>query len=371
MAVTVFGLILGNQKHVTVRHVVEFKENLRVLIISCLFIVLAARLNPVVLAELGFPGAVFLAVLILIVRPAAVFFSTIRGGLTWAERSFLAWIHPRGIVAAAVSSVFALELAEAEGLPDALLADAERLVPVTFLVIVGSVAVYGLTVGPLARRLKVAEANPQGILFAGASPLVRAIAEVVQREGFPVLLVDLNQANITAARMAGLPTCWANIGSEYAREELDLSGIGRLLAMTPNDEVNGLAAREFVELFGRSEVYQLAQKPGQIESLERLTSDAPGRVLFRAEANFDQLDERLEAGFAIRATSLTAEFDYDSFLRHYGSSAEVLLVLDASGRMKVATADVTLSPLPGQKLISLVEPQQETPAPQPATSAGE
>ncbi len=361
MAVTVFGLILANQRQVTVRHVVEFKENLRVLIISCLFIVLAARLDPDVLTDLRWPGVLFLAALILVVRPVAAVCSSIGGTLTWAERCFLAWMHPRGIVAAAVASVFALELAEAEWLPAAVRDDAQRLVPVTFLVIVGTVAVYGLTVGPLARRLRVAESDPQGILFAGAGPLVRAIADVVQREGFPVLLVDLNQANVTDARMAGLPACWANIISEFAREELDLSGIGRLLAMTPSDEVNSLAAREYIELFGRAEIYQLAHRPGRIGSLQRLTAETPGRVLFESAAHFEQLDERFHAGEVVKATSLTTEFDYNAFLRYYGSAAEVMMVVESSRRLRIVTADANLEPQPGQKLISLVSPRQETP----------
>jgi Trk K+ transport system NAD-binding subunit len=259
-------------------------------------------------------------------------------------------------VAAAVSSVFALELAHMENLPASILADAERLVPVTFLVIVGTVTVYGLTVGPLARRLKVAETNAQGILFAGSSPLIRELAGAVQKEGFPVLLVDLNQQNVAAARMAGLPVNWANICSEYALEELELGGIGRLLAMTPNDEVNSLAGREFVGLFGRAEVYQLANKPSQIASLKKLQAQLPARVLFREDAGFDYLAGRLADGGVVRVTSLTEEFDYNAFLRHYGSSALVMMVIDQTKRLKIVTSDMTLSPQSGQKLISLVDP---------------
>ena len=204
--------------------------------------------------------------------------STIGSGLKLSERAFLAWIHPRGIVAAAVCSVFALELVHAAGRPaeipvgaehlsaefaansedlpaegqgvgegpaTEIRAEAEKLVPVTFLVIVGTVTVYGLSVAPLARWLKVAEANPQGVLFAGANPLVRELAAVVQREGFPVLLGRPESAEHRRGRgCKDCPSAGRTICSEYAREELELAGIGRLLAMTPNDEVNSLAARE-------------------------------------------------------------------------------------------------------------------------------
>jgi CPA1 family monovalent cation:H+ antiporter len=263
-------------------------------------------------------------------------------------------------VAAAVCSVFALELAHAADVAPGVEEEATQLVPVTFLVIVGTVTIYGLTVAPLARWLRVAEANPQGVLFAGANPVVRELATVVQREGFPVLLVDLNQPNIATARMRGLPVCWANVCSEYAREELDLAGIGRLLAMTPSDEVNSLAAREFVESFGRVEIYQLAHRPAEVRSLERLFTPLPGRILFDKDATFDVLSERLAAGAIVKATSLTAEFDYHAFLRHYGASALVLMIISSSNRLRIVTADTSLSPQAGEKLISLVDPEHAT-----------
>ena len=357
VAVTVLGIALANQKSVAVKHVIEFKENLRVLLISCLFVVLSARLELADLGELGLQGVLFLAVLILVIRPVSVFLATIGKGLRPAERVFLAWIHPRGIVAAAVTSVFALELAE-HGYVSA--AEAEKLVAVTFLVIVATVAVYGLTAGPLARWLKIAEANPQGILFAGAGPLVRELATLLDREGFAVMLVDTNQRNVAAARMAGLDTCWCNVCSEYAREELDLGGIGRLLAMTPNDSVNALAAAEFVELFGRAEVFQLPYKPTEIEH-ERLEPQRTARMLFDPEAHYWRLAGRLRDGAVVKKTTLTDEFDYDAFRAHHGPSAMVLLVIEASGKLTVRTADAPPSPQPGQTLISLVDaPEQNT-----------
>jgi len=359
VAVTVFGAVLANQKVTTIKHVVQFKENLRVLLISCLFIVLAARLQVQAVCDLGLGGVLFGASLILVVRPAAVFLATLGQSLGIRERVFLAWIHPRGIVAAAVSSVFALELArksDQAGLPLEVMANAEQLVPITFLVIVGTVAVYGLTIGPLARWMRIAEANPQGILFAGASPLVREIARLVQESGYQVLVVDTNQENVAAARMAGLPTVWANVCSEYAREELELGGIGRLLAMTPNDEVNALAARELAEVFGRAQVYQLPHRPAEIESLDRLSPQRAGRILFALNAGHGRITERLAAGAVVKKTGLTEEFDYAAFLDLYGESAIVMFVIDESGRLIVRTTESTGDPQPGQTLISIVDP---------------
>ena len=345
VTVTVLGIILANQKAVTIKQVVEFKESLRVLLISVLFIVLASRLQLDDLTGLGVWGFLFLAVLLLVVRPAAAFLATLGAGLRLRERLFLAWIAPRGIVAAAVASVFALEESQAE-----------QLVPVTFLVIVGTVTVYGLTAAPLARWLKIADPNPQGILFAGAAPFVQAIAAAVKEQGHQVLLVDTNYGNIAAARMKGLPTCWANILSEYVREEVDLGGIGRLMAMTPNDVVNTLAAQQFTEFFGRAGVYQLAVRTNETDRQEPVPQDRLGRLLFAAEAGYPRLAQRLAAGAVVKATRLSEEFDYEAFCNLYGKSAIVLLVMGETGELTVSTVDTPLAPRAGQTLISLVDP---------------
>ena len=183
---TVMGIYLANQKTVSVRHIVQFKENLRVLLISSLFILLSARLQVSHLAYISIGSLAFLGVLMVIARPASVALSTLGSGLSWRERSFLSCMAPRGIVAAAVSSIFALRLVEG-GYPQS-----EHLLPITFMVIIFTVAIYGLTALPLARRLKVAEPNPQGVLIVGANSWAQAIAGELRTEGYRVLVVDDN-----------------------------------------------------------------------------------------------------------------------------------------------------------------------------------
>jgi NhaP-type Na+/H+ or K+/H+ antiporter len=362
VTVTLLGLILANQRGVAVRHIVEFKENLRVLLISTLFIVLASRLeiNIEALRTLGWRSVAFVALLMLVVRPVAVFLATFGSKLPWQERAFLAWIHPRGIVAAAVSSLFAMQIARAAAAGTAnaevLLAEAERFELVTFLVIVVTVTVYGLTLAPLARWLGLSGENPQGILFAGASPAVREIALAVQEEGFTVLMVDTNPRNNASARMAGLPVAYASIGSEYVQEEIDLGGIGRLLSMTPNDEVNTLAAMGFSERFGRSEVYQVAVSETSSDRTEHVGAYRRGRTVFDRPTTIEQLEERFSSGARVKKTTLTTDFTYDDFLARYGESTLVLFRTDATGKkLLVATDESETSPRPGQKVFALID----------------
>lgn len=365
MAVTVLGIALANQRTVTLKHVIEFKENLRVLLISTLFILLAARLHVGDLLALGAGGAAFVASLFLI-RPLAVFVSTLGTSLSVRERLFLSAMHPRGIVAASVTSLFALKLADvasAENAPPhvaALAGQAEQLVPAIFAVVVGTVTVYGLAAGPLARWLKVADSNPQGILFAGANPVVRTLAAPLHELGYQVLLVDTNQRHIAAARLLGLPTTAASILSEYAREEIDLGGIGRLLAMTPNDEVNALATMEFTDLFGRAEVYQLPSEPTEKHRQRTVSRQIRARWLFSAEATYNLLHARIGQGAAIRKTTLTAAFTYADFRARYGPAATVLFIVQPNRNLVVCSTDREIKPAAGQTLISLVDPDAES-----------
>ncbi|NIP87225.1 MAG: hypothetical protein GTO03_17350 [Planctomycetales bacterium] len=359
--VTLMGVLIVNQKHFPIKHIIEFKENLRVLLISLLFIVLAARIQPTAMTGLGWGSVAFVLTLMLVIRPAAVMLSTIGAGLSWQERVFLGWMAPRGIVAAALASVFALAL---QGLPAAATqrlnlvqeGDIEKLVPVTFLVIVVTVAVYGLTAAPLARRLGLATAHPQGALIAGADRLARAVAQALQNAGFAVLLVDTNRDNIRTARMGGLPTFYASILSEHALEEVALGGIGRLLAVTSNDEVNALAALHFSEVFGRAEVYQLAQTIVGSTRQETAGEVLRGRQLFGERATYGELRARLVAGAIVKKTSLTAEFDYAAFRERYGPSALLLFVVTASGLLVINTVDQPAVPKPGDAVIALVQP---------------
>lgn len=347
-AVTIMGIVLANQKAVDVRHIVEFKENLRVLLISTLFILLAARLKIRDLQEVWLPAIAFIAVLVLVARPLAILVSTWRSPLKRNERIFLAWMAPRGIVAAAVASVFALRFEDIEGFEQARL-----LVPITFATIIGTVAIYGLTAGLVARRLGVAEPDPQGVLIVGANVWARALAATLKDKGFRVLLVDSNRDHTAAARMAGLPTYSGSILAEYALDEIDLGGLGRLLAATPNDWVNILTVQRFERIFGKQNCYQTPPAiPGKGKQPEH--KHLHGRWLFGDALNADELDARVGGGATVKATPLTDEFDYEQFQLLYGETAVAMMTILESGKLRVATADSAIVPKAGQTLISLV-----------------
>ncbi len=352
ITVTVFGIWLANQKHSEIDHIIELKENLRTLLIGCLFIVLGSRIDVSDVIAIGIPGLVFLAVLILVVRPISVFLSLAGTSLTIREQIFVAGLAPRGIVAAAVSSVFALEL---EQRVDAVgMAGTEQLGTVTFLVIVGTVATYGLAGGPLARLLGLSNQSTQGLLIAGADAWVRDFAAELKSLNVAVLLVDTNYNKVSQAKMAGLNAVCANILNEHAREELNLTGIGRLLAMTPNDEVNSLALRESRGLFERSRLYQLTFKSRTGENQRAPTKNLLGRELFGKSHTFTSIEALHDTGARFKSTRLSASFTYRDFMAKHGDRAILLCALAEDGRMLINTVDAPLTPASGMTIVSLV-----------------
>jgi len=354
LTVTVMGVALANQKMVSIKHILEFKENLRVLLISSLFIILAARVSFEEMALGDLSSWLFIGALILIIRPAAVVASTLGSKLKLNERAFLAWMAPRGIVAAAVISVFSIRLVEAG------FADASRLVPLTFLVIVSTVTIYGLTALPAARWLKVAQPNPQGVLFVGAHSWVLEVARLIKDEGFHVVVVDSNWTNITQARQSGCRAYYGNILSEELMYEIQLEGIGRLVALTPNDEINSLAVLHFVDLFGSSEVYQLPPAGTENEDEKKaLPSYLRGRFLFDKSANFESLAFQFRSGSVVKKNLITEEFDYNQFQNRHSGNAIPLFIITESKKLNVCTADKPPEPKIGQILISIVPPEKD------------
>jgi hypothetical protein len=365
-------VILANQRYVAVGHILEFKESLTLLLVGSLFILLASRLHADQILQMGWRTGVFVVVLLLVARPAAVWVSTVGSNLDYKARLFMAWMAPRGIVAAAVSSVFAarLELLRIGG--------QGALVPNTFAVIIATVSVYGLTTSWLGRRLGISKPGSGGFLIAGSNPVARQIAAALKNAGQEVLLVDTSRQNINAAKMEGLNTFQGNIFSDHLLRRMDGTSIARLLALTSSLDVNSLAAVHFSRHFGRSQVYQLALNTGNDEINRRVKGDVTlelrGRLLFDRELTFQQFHERLVAGHSLRKTLITREYEFRELEARADGKTIPLFVIEPDGEVNVSTADDPLIPKPGQSVIVLARdaasqhPPREAGAPDNASA---
>ncbi len=351
LAVTVMGIWLANMRGVPLDDILHFKETLSILFISGLFILLAARIDPGTLSQVGFGALLVLAAIVFVAQPLKVWLSAIGSGLTWREKTMIAWIGPRGIVAAAVSGLFALKLVE-EGLEGA-----EVIVPLTFIVIVGTVVLASLTARPLAKALDIALPEDHGVLIVGANRVTREIAKVLRKHGFRVVIADGNYSEIRQARMDGLETYYGNPVSEAADRKLDLVGIGQMFAMSAQSEVNNLAAVRYRHEFGQSNVFVL-QTPQEMAGSEnqRITTQFNARGLFGEEVSLGHLFRLFENGAELFSTRLTENFGFSEYLVHYHGRGELLFGITPNGNLRPLGGEPGQRPGPGWILIGLYEP---------------
>jgi hypothetical protein len=269
----------------------------------------------------------------------------------------IASVAPRGIVAASIASVFGLEL-QAEGV-----VGAEEITPLVFAVIVATVAIYGLGAGPLARGLGLAKRHQDGALILGAGPVERAIARALADAGVTLVVATTNRRDHYLARMEELRSFYGNVLNRDVGLELDLSGIGRLLALTPNDDVNTLASARYSELFGGAFVYQLhpVKLPAGIDS--NPAAELGGRFLFGSEWDYQSLEQTLASGGQIRRTSLSPEFTVEDF-RASTDGAVPLFIVRPVGRLSVILSTTTdpLSNLGNEDTIISLVPGRAPPA---------
>jgi NhaP-type Na+/H+ or K+/H+ antiporter len=347
-AATVMGIVLDNQNMVTIKNIAKFKENLKVIIISSLFILLAARLEIESFLNFDWNTLVFLLLLILIGRPLSVFISTIKSGMSIKEKLFLSWMAPRGIVAAAVASVFAFKLGETD------LDQTGQIVPLTFMVIIGTVAIYGLTAPWVAKKLKIAQTDPQGVLFIGAFDWVRTLAKIIQKNGFKVALIDTSLPNINKSRESGLKAYHGNVLSEAIADEIDLDGIGKLAAFTPNDEVNAMAALNFSEHFDSEHIFQL--KP-HLNETKGFNAHAPkhlrGRFLFSDDFFFETIRELTKEGFEIEEMQLSKENTFEKMVNNNIGEVVPLFLITPTKKLKVFFENSEFEPGENDKIVVL------------------
>ena len=363
LTTTLMGIVLANQRSISVKHLSQFKEDVGVLLLSGLFVLLAARLELESLSNLGVRAIAFLLILIFIARPLAVWLSTNGSELKRNERLFLSWLAPRGIVAVSVASLFALELTEID------YPGAEQLVPLTFLVVVGTVATYGLSASWVAQRLGLAQPDAEGVLFVGAHPWARAMAGVLASEDIPVAMVDTNWTAVYDARMEGLNAVYASVLSNQALDELPMSQLGHMMALTRNDEVNSLAALRFFDVFDRADVYQLpVQNADSSRRTSNLEAHLCGRCLFDVSVTFPYIEGRFEAGAIVKKVKLTNTFGFEAFHKRYGATTVPLFLINEEGKLLFFTADTPLTPRAGHVLIALVDPVNEQDEPSRTTN---
>ena len=310
-------------------------------LIGVLFIILSARVSPDDIAGLGWISLAFLAALVLIGRPLAVALSAFGSSLATNERAFIAWMAPRGIVAAATSSTFALGLSQAN-----IGGGSEKLVPITFVVIVGTALLYGLTGAPVAKALGVAKTGSGGVLIAGGTHVARALALSLKDRGVDVVMWVGGGEASRAARDEGLavyegdPTAAASTDPPPVLEDVE-----QVVVASDDDGFNAMLSADLGDYFGRGRVHQLS--PGERDDGGFYVR---GQVLFSDSATYDELEDRLRRGIVISGIEVDpegrVELDRDSIPMFVIRAGEEL-------RPVIAGRDPDLEP--GDELILLAD----------------
>ncbi len=347
LAVTIMGIWQANMRGLDLEDILDFKESLAMVLVASLFILLAARIELSALVGLGAASLAILMALQFIAGPARALISSIGSELDWRERLYLGWIFPRGIVAAAVSALFALRL-ENMGY-----SGAEDLVPLVFTVIIGTVVIQGLTGRLLANALGIADPEPTGVLIVGANRLALTYGEALQKAGHRVLIASTGWDGISEARMKGLPVFYGSPVSSYADRHLELLGLGNLLALSHRPGLNELACVRFRYDFGRDAVYTVRQASEREHEKYQISGESGGRVLFSGKHSINDLLAKIAEGAEIKNTELTQEFDMSAHRERYPDGI-ILFVTDARQKLHFPVADSELPESPGTTVTTLL-----------------
>lgn len=351
LAVTVMGVYLANANLPSYVELHRFKEQATILLVSGVFILLAANLDFGALALLDARAILFVALVILVARPLVVFLSLLGSNVPFKEQALVAFTGPRGVVLVAVAGLFGERLA-AVGIEDGAIVG-----PLAFVLVAATVVLHGFTLAPLARALGLTGSSVPGVIVVGGSRWSTAFAEALIRAEIPVLVSDPNHSKLKSARAAGVPTFSGDILAEAAEDRLEFVSYASLLAATDNDAYNTLVAADFGPEFGRTNVAQIARDVGE-SARHALPRSLVGRPM-GDNLTLTGLTALMEEGWIFRVTELTEAFRFDDW-RAKRPEAIVLAVVDRKSQFRfVRNAKIARKPVAGDRLISMMPAQKD------------
>jgi NhaP-type Na+/H+ or K+/H+ antiporter len=353
LATTLLGMTLGNMQLRSIEELRRLKEYVSILLVSGIFVILTANLDPHILMRLDWRSAMLLALVVFAVRPVSVLLSTVGLGMDWRERLLLSWIAPRGVVAVTVAGVFAASMAE-QGY-----AGADLLLPLIVALVLITVVLHGSTLGWLSRKLRLAAASQNGVLIVGASNWSTDLAIKFKEMDIPVLIADSSWYNLSQARLSGIRTHYGEILSEHAEMELDLSDIGLLLATTANDAYNAFVCSRFAPELGHNQAFQLPMHAGTEQERKSIKLANRGIIAMGPVATNEELERRHYRNWQFKKTHFTETYSFENHLQVESADALPLLLQRKDGKVLFHSEELPLEPQQGDVLLSYVPPLSE------------
>ena len=304
LAVVVMGMVMGNMNLPNLKELLYFKESLSVLLISILFILLAANINISDLELIyNWNTVALFAVIVFIIRPIGVFLSAQGSNLKFNEKLFIGWVGPRGIVAAGIASLFGSKLVLRGE------AGAEYITPLVFMIVLGTVLLNATTARFFAKLVGVFLTKSEGILIIGASKLSRLIGNYLRKNNRHVVLIDNNQNNVEKAKKLGLEAITANIFSDTLTDNIELNDMGYLMALTGNSDINKFAINKFQRQFGENGAFRLVNTEEVNDP-----DNNPKEGLFSHTDDFIQLMDTVRKHPTIHEIDLEDKEHYDELI---------------------------------------------------------
>ena len=345
LSVTIMGIVVGNMNLPGIGDLKRFKEYITIMLVSVVFVCLTADLDVGSLGAIGWRGLGLVLAILFIARPATILLATVASGMLMRDRLLLAWIAPRGIVAAATAGLMG------PGLVDAGY-DAGVLLPLVFAIIFATVFSHGLSLNWLAARLDLASKHRDGVLIVGASPWTVELSQTLNGMGINVLLADSSWHNLRPARLAGIPVFYGEILSEFAEESVELAHIRTVLAATSNDAYNALVCTALAPEIGQRNVLQLALGGSDPdEDPKALARPRRGSVAFHSDAYFESLWRHFVRGWKFSKTKLSEEYRYTDFVADLPDDAIQILLMQSKDQVVFIAADAAIDPLPGTTIV--------------------
>lgn len=327
LAVVVMGMVMGNKDLPNIKELLYFKESLSVLLISILFILLAANIE---IGELmlifNWKAAILFGTIVLLVRPIGVILSSLGSNLKWNEIAFISWVGPRGIVAAGIASLFGLRLAR-EGVPGA-----EYITPLVFMVVLLSVLLNATTARIFAKIVGVFVKDAEGILIIGASSVSRLIGKYLQDNKRHVVLMDNNGDNVMKARDLGLDAIAGSVYEDDLFNNIELNDVGYLMAITGNSDINKTAINKFTSQYGEKGSFRLISSD-EMNDPER----NPSEGLFSHTDDYIKLTEVARSYPTIHEITLNSRAHYEGLIEISKTDPDIipLFVKTDSGELKI------------------------------------
>jgi len=346
LAVTLMGMILGNARLPSIAELRRFKEHIAVLLVSGVFVILAATLDAEMVMSLDWRAAAFVITVMLVARPVAIWLSLIGTNLSGAEKGLIAWVGPRGVVAVAISGFFGTKLV------DLGYADGAAIAPLAFALVFATVVVQGFSVSAVARKLDLVSTATPGILIVGASNWSAQLAKALMKLEIPVLVVDKSWAALRKLRLQEIPTWHGEILSETAEHTIDLNRFGTIVAATDNDSYNALICTDFGPEFGRTNVFQLGRSDDDGENPNALPVTLGGRKLFRSGVSYAALESRSYSGWVFTHTRLSEEYGVEDYRNDRAEGTELLADLGKDNAISFVTVSDRPNAKPGDVLLS-------------------